>query len=538
MDLAKRYFSAVRSNSLEDIVDAINAGVAVDTLTSNNSSALMVAAKHGCLEAAELLITNVINIDAVNLVGETALLSAAIHGQYRLVRCLITHGACVHNVEMTVGNNVLIVLAAYGDPSLLSMVVQKGIDVNVVNNVNLSALAVAANNNCSDAVLCLVAHGANLYNLVHMPGNRFDEPLIYSTINKNLAVVKQLVSVGADMTSLDDDGNSAWTYAYYNYSDEITRFLEEVAAERGIPQELFKIKKFYDRVDKSSCGSFYLDDKVFLVIEMGAFEVLQRSIAAGIDVNMTDHKGFTLLMTAVYHNQISMVRLLIDSGADFMLNSWNASRGRADSSISTGSTSSSNHSINLSDPLNALEISVSQKFDEITRLLLHSFALLTNSIDNQAYLNSDGDTPNIMFITPRAERKMRERYSSRAILRCYHRWNERKFFIYFLYKYFFLPSQQSWGNDKGKNTNRDEIYQELESYDSRSSSYMLSDQDYFPCSVQSMHDIKGDIGGVSGNGSGSVEPISAVYDVLSKKDNVMTICKYLIDYDDYEPILN
>lgn len=59
-----------------------------------------------------------------------------------------------------------------------------------------------------------------------------------------------------------------------------------------------------------------LATKLFDFAREGKTPELQQYISAGIPVNLTNHKGDTLLMLASYYGNLETVKMLLDSGAD------------------------------------------------------------------------------------------------------------------------------------------------------------------------------------------------------------------------------
>ncbi|KAF1822869.1 ankyrin [Dissoconium aciculare CBS 342.82] len=59
-----------------------------------------------------------------------------------------------------------------------------------------------------------------------------------------------------------------------------------------------------------------LATKLFDFARQGKAAELEQYISAGIPVNLTNHKGDTLLMLAAYHGYADTVRMLLDRGAD------------------------------------------------------------------------------------------------------------------------------------------------------------------------------------------------------------------------------
>ena len=59
-----------------------------------------------------------------------------------------------------------------------------------------------------------------------------------------------------------------------------------------------------------------LATKLFDFARIGQTEPLAQYISAGIPVNLTNHKGDTLLMLATYHGNFETVKMLVEKGAE------------------------------------------------------------------------------------------------------------------------------------------------------------------------------------------------------------------------------
>lgn len=59
-----------------------------------------------------------------------------------------------------------------------------------------------------------------------------------------------------------------------------------------------------------------LATKLFDFARTGQTAYLSQYLSAGIPVNLTNHKGDTLLMLAAYHGHLDTARMLVEKGAD------------------------------------------------------------------------------------------------------------------------------------------------------------------------------------------------------------------------------
>ncbi|SMR56886.1 unnamed protein product [Zymoseptoria tritici ST99CH_3D1] len=59
-----------------------------------------------------------------------------------------------------------------------------------------------------------------------------------------------------------------------------------------------------------------LAGKLFDFAREGKTAELEQYISAGVPVNLTNHKGDTLVMLAAYHGHLETLKMLLDKGAD------------------------------------------------------------------------------------------------------------------------------------------------------------------------------------------------------------------------------
>jgi ankyrin repeat protein len=69
-------------------------------------------------------------------------------------------------------------------------------------------------------------------------------------------------------------------------------------------------------VDQLPPEALALASKLFDFAREGKTAELDQYITAGIPVNLTNHKGDTLLMLSCYHGHLELTRMLLEKGAD------------------------------------------------------------------------------------------------------------------------------------------------------------------------------------------------------------------------------
>ena len=229
------FFAAAKGQT--DVVRAlVSAGADVNTQRNDGRSALSIASEEGHTEVAKMLLDNGAQI------GRTPLFFAAANGDIEVVRALVSAGADV-NARLSGGRAISVAwqldissilrseeykgVYDYGLTPLLTAVVTghidverelvfAGADVNARLGDGCSALSVACDVGCTDAVYILLHHGAQ----IESKDKYGRTPLWVAAASGQTEVVHALVSAGANVNAQDNDGTSVVDVAFRKrYSD-------------------------------------------------------------------------------------------------------------------------------------------------------------------------------------------------------------------------------------------------------------------------------------------------------------------------------
>ena len=140
----------------------------------NDRSPLHMAAWHGRLPAARLLLAHGVDVDIAQTGegdGTTPLLNAAEGNRLEMVRFLIAAGADVNATNRTYRNSPLQRAAELASPEMAQILVEAGAEVNAGNIYNFTALHRAAKYNDAEMVDFLLDAGANPLARQHDPGH-------------------------------------------------------------------------------------------------------------------------------------------------------------------------------------------------------------------------------------------------------------------------------------------------------------------------------------------------------------------------------
>lgn len=250
-------FDASTRNCIGLMPVLLKEGASVTARDRFGSTALLIAARSGHVEAIKFLLSEGSDIEHVNLAGSSALLravtanrrkaarhllkagadpnianikkispliTASYNGSRRLVKQLLKAGANPSQTDAS-GKGALIYAAGKGFNGILKMLLDAGADANRIYGNDLTALMWAAghSNSVPDAegaatVQLLLNHGAKL----DLADNRGRTALMIAAERNHPEIVKLLLDAGADSEMTDNEGKSALLLAA---GDRIRSFL-------------------------------------------------------------------------------------------------------------------------------------------------------------------------------------------------------------------------------------------------------------------------------------------------------------------------
>jgi ankyrin repeat protein len=198
----------------------------------------------------------------VNTEDYTPLYYACKNNRERIVIGLIVCGADVnYNINRyrirDEQNSALDIAVAKGHNNIVSILLAAGADVNNikrdenVNNErsrdNLNPIDIVAKYGHVDVFLNLVSHGANINHrymkLTHGPDARPNTPIFWAMENNNFDIVKLLIILGVDLTTLVY-GNSILDLALDKGNFDIIKFILDYTEEINLEDLIIKITNY------------------------------------------------------------------------------------------------------------------------------------------------------------------------------------------------------------------------------------------------------------------------------------------------------
>jgi hypothetical protein len=299
---------AVYNGDVEEVRRLIAAGADVSLANDYGATPMGLAAVVADTEILKLLLEAGADVDSPNAEGQTALMTVARTGNVEAARLLIEHGATVDASEGFGGQTALMWAAARRHPEMIELLIEHGADVNAssaarnyqrhvtaegrpksLDSGGFTPLLYAARENCIACIDPLLAGGAD----INLPDPDGVSPLNVAIMNANWDFAKKLVDAGADVNQWDIYGEAPLYTAV-----GLEQRIDGGHASIDPPNETKGI------------------DIVKLLLARGANPNMQLFFRPANVRGSTNTRGSTPLIRAANAGDLSLVKLLLENGAD------------------------------------------------------------------------------------------------------------------------------------------------------------------------------------------------------------------------------
>jgi uncharacterized protein len=135
------FFRAVRTDNARTVNELLVRGFDPNTHEESGQSALTLALREGATQVVDVLLKHPqLDLNALNRVGESALMLAALKGDLALVRRLAERGAAIHQP----GWNALHYAAAGPEPQVVAWLLERGAALDARSPNGTTALMMAS----------------------------------------------------------------------------------------------------------------------------------------------------------------------------------------------------------------------------------------------------------------------------------------------------------------------------------------------------------------------------------------------------------
>jgi ankyrin repeat protein len=152
------YFIAIRNDYAGTVNDLLNRGFDPNTRDEKGQPGLTIALQEHSLKAARALLARPgVDVNALNQVGESALMMAALKGDLAGAQLLLEHGAKINHP----GWSPLHYAASGPEPELVQLLLDRGAEIDAASPNGSTALMMAAQYGPEDSVKLLLDRGAD-----------------------------------------------------------------------------------------------------------------------------------------------------------------------------------------------------------------------------------------------------------------------------------------------------------------------------------------------------------------------------------------
>lgn len=288
---------AIRRGDLSLLESQLRQGTGPNVHTADGTTPLMFAALYGTPEMVKLLLDHGANPNAVDKRGASALLFAV--GDAKKVETLLAHGADV-NARTSTGNTPLIAAAAYSDNlEVIKRLLDKGANLQSVNNNNVSALAAAVYASDSTSVKFFLDQGCKPQQIRSLFGAAENPLLAIAAQTADAQIVEMLLEHGAEVNASDPNfAGHALNYALLTQKPDVARRLIEAGA------------------DLKLCSPIGRTPPIVLAtyLETGDASIAQLMLKNGADISAANQAGETALTWARRRGFPELIALLNKAG--------------------------------------------------------------------------------------------------------------------------------------------------------------------------------------------------------------------------------
>ncbi len=299
---------AVYDNDVAEVRRLIEAGADVALANDYGATPMSLAAEVANTEILKLLLDAGADADSPNADGMTALLAVARTGNVEAAKLLIDRGATVDAREGFGGQTALMWASARRHPPMIELLLSHGAAIDArsthrdyprhitaegrpksLDSGGFTPLLYAARENCRACVDVLLAKGADI-DLADPDGV---SPLHLSVMNANWDLAKQLIEAGADVNQWD----------IFGATPLFTSVGGRSRADGGRAS-----------IDPPNVTTGL--EIVQLLLERGANPNMQLFFRPANVRGATNLRGSTPLIRAANLNDMEVVKLLLEHGAD------------------------------------------------------------------------------------------------------------------------------------------------------------------------------------------------------------------------------
>lgn len=299
--------------------------VGYNSLTSKESM-LFDYASSGNVDGIETLLSERVDVNAVDDDGYTPLHRAILNGELEVVKALLSfyktnkearlpNDAQIDNWYLS-GATPLILASYLGDIEIVKALLDAGANIKARDRVDKALpIHIAAAKGHTEIVEYFLTQDKNLIKIKDKHNNT---ALHWASVKNNSSTVLALVENGADAKSTNSMGFSSSNYASFLSNNTLILALSGyVASTYDGEEEILLSPEITNNMTVEEIDTVQMDniDKLefILAIKNGDIIIIEKGIKNGIDPNFLDEDGYTPLHRAIIYNKIESVTALLET---------------------------------------------------------------------------------------------------------------------------------------------------------------------------------------------------------------------------------
>lgn len=272
-------------------------GAATDLCPDNEDTPLLVAAKIGNIEIAQILLDAGSDVNRQGSTRATPLYVACGNRDKTVVQLLLAHGANPNIQQCGTYDHALQRACRNAEEEIVSLLLESGAKTDLCGGYFGNALQAACASESKLITQMLLFHGAD----INLGDWNFGSPLVTACGAGDLEIAKYLVEAGADAHATDLIGHSALLMTIISQVARLDAF--DYLIGLGLDPSLG---------DKRGCNGLHYAARA----RKG--DLIKRMLESQVNVNATDSNGWSPLHWAAASTEYSaeIIRSLLQSGCD------------------------------------------------------------------------------------------------------------------------------------------------------------------------------------------------------------------------------